>query len=464
VGRVLTTLAVALTAVALAGCGGGDEAPAGAEARGEQVFAEAGCGDCHTLAAAGANGSTGPNLDELRLSADRVERQVRSGGGGMPSFESELDAAEIGALADYVASASHGAHMKPSDAFEPNRVTVADCEKQLDGSCYEQAFGNLAYERGPAVALDEFEAAIRDNPVVESRCHPIAHTIGAGGLLHFDSDLGRAFAAGTAACGSGYYHGLLEWKLAAAPPGSVAAVARTVCADERIVARPFTQYQCVHGLGHGLMLYTKYDLPGALDLCHELPVERDQVSCTGGVFMENQQTSYGAKSKWLKDDDLLYPCTIVETADKLYCYLLVTSHILPHVGSDWGETARWCRKAESGFVEYCFQSMGRDASGYARQEPVKIHRFCAAAGDMRHECLFGAARDILNNDSGDLRSRRLCESSPASARSYCFYGIGSILGIVQPGEAGLAAGCARFAAAGRDREDCLSGGRSTGQP
>ena len=189
------------------------------------------------------------------------------------------------------------------------------------------------------MALKDFEQAISDNPAVEANCHPIAHRIGAGALLHFHSDVGRAFADGTAACGSGYYHGLLEWKLADAAPDEVAGVATAVCADERIRAHPFTHYQCVHGLGHGLMLYSKYDLPHALDLCHELPVEFDAVSCTGGVFMENQQTSYGAKSKWLKDDDLLYPCSIVEKADKLYCYLLVTSYILPKVDGDWSETA-----------------------------------------------------------------------------------------------------------------------------
>ena len=126
------------------------------------------------------------------------------------------------------------------------------------------------------------------------------------------------------------------------------------------------------------MLYAKYDLPSALDLCHELKVESDRVSCTGGVFMENRAASYGAKSKWLKDDDLSIRATSVDTADKLYCYLLVTSHILPAVGSDWARRPRWCRKSEADFVKDCFQSMGRDASGYARQEPAKILGFCAA--------------------------------------------------------------------------------------
>ena len=459
-GRARAIVVVALLSLVAAGCGGEKGGQTAAEAQGAQVFRDAGCGGCHSLAAAGAKGTVGPDLDALQPSADLVEAQVRAGGGGMPAFQSKLDPAEIEAVASYVALSAHRTKSTPNNAFKPDHVTVSDCEKRLDASCYEQAFGNLAYERGPAVALQEFQRAIVENPIVESRCHPIAHRIGAGALLRFDGDVGRAFADGNTACGSGYYHGLLQWKLADVAANEVGSVARDVCTDERIVAEPFTHYQCVHGLGHGLMLYAKYDLPRALDLCHELPVESDSVSCTGGVFMENQQTSFGAKSPWLKDDDLLYPCTIVETADKLYCYLLVTSHILPLVNSDWAETARWCRKSDAEFVKYCFQSMGRDASGYARQDPAMIHGFCAAAGDMRHECLFGAVRDILNNSSGDLRARRLCETAPAAAHAYCVYGIGSILGVVHPRDADLEAACARFAAP-RDRPECLRGAGRT---
>ena len=67
------------------------------------VFASAGCGNCHTLAAANATGAVGPNLDELQPDAATVEEQVRSGGGGMPAFEGELSDDEIAAVAEYVA-------------------------------------------------------------------------------------------------------------------------------------------------------------------------------------------------------------------------------------------------------------------------------------------------------------------------------------------------------------------------
>ena len=71
---------------------------------GAQVFTSSGCGGCHTLKAAGANGAIGPSLDEVRPSAATVAAIVRSGGGSMPSFSSKLSDAQITALANYVSS------------------------------------------------------------------------------------------------------------------------------------------------------------------------------------------------------------------------------------------------------------------------------------------------------------------------------------------------------------------------
>ncbi len=80
--------------------------PAG-DNMGRQVFtelAQPSCTLCHTLADADAAGTIGPNLDELQPDRERIVRAVTSGVGVMPSFEASLTAAEIQAVADYVAS------------------------------------------------------------------------------------------------------------------------------------------------------------------------------------------------------------------------------------------------------------------------------------------------------------------------------------------------------------------------
>jgi mono/diheme cytochrome c family protein len=80
---------------------------AAAEASGEAVFIE-NCGGCHTLAAAGTNGTVGPNLDQLMPGIARVEEQVRNGGGRMPAFEGKLSDAQITAVVEYVSSNAGG--------------------------------------------------------------------------------------------------------------------------------------------------------------------------------------------------------------------------------------------------------------------------------------------------------------------------------------------------------------------
>ena len=73
-------------ALAMAGCGGEETVtptpdtmvgsvaqptvPEGDAAAGKAVFTAAGCGSCHTLAAAGASGQVGPNLDEVLKGKD----------------------------------------------------------------------------------------------------------------------------------------------------------------------------------------------------------------------------------------------------------------------------------------------------------------------------------------------------------------------------------------------------------
>lgn len=453
----VVTVGVALL---ISGCGnkktGSTAGTEGAGSPGAKVFADAGCGGCHTMAAAGASGKVGPSLDELRPNQERVEKQVQTGGNGMPSFAGKLSATQIKDVAGFVATAAGTGQAAGKISFVPDDKKVEECAN--DTGCFEQAFGNLAYDDGPKAALDKLQELSDTDSLVRGDCHPIAHKIGAGGLLHYEGDVGKAFAAGNGTCGSGYYHGLLQWKLAGVRADQVASVARTACNDPEIKSNAFNYYQCDHGLGHGLMLYTSYDLPAALDYCHQLQTEFDQVACSGGVFMENQSSSFGLHTTWLSSKNLLYPCNSkeVQRQDKLYCYLLVTSHILPNVGGDWVKTADWCRRSERGWVEYCFQSYGRDVAGAAVRNPAQMKTLCAMAGSGEKECIYGAIRDVMNNNPQDPQGEAFCKIVKAKFRDYCFFGMGTILGTQHADSAGKQAACEQWAK-GEDLAQCLAG-------
>lgn len=79
-------------------------------AAGAGVFKKAGCGGCHTLAAAHATGTVGPNFDTItpkptfRLATARIT----IGKGVMPSFKGQLSDQEIANVAAYVVKSVGG--------------------------------------------------------------------------------------------------------------------------------------------------------------------------------------------------------------------------------------------------------------------------------------------------------------------------------------------------------------------
>jgi mono/diheme cytochrome c family protein len=84
---------------------GTSAAPANVGTNGEAIF-KANCSSCHTLSAAGATGTIGPNLDQLKPSMAIVVHQVTNGGGVMPAFKGKLSTAQIQAVAKYVSSSA----------------------------------------------------------------------------------------------------------------------------------------------------------------------------------------------------------------------------------------------------------------------------------------------------------------------------------------------------------------------
>ena len=84
------------------------EEPAGDAAAGKQVFAQAGCGGCHTLEAAASSGQVGPNLDDAKPPHDLVIERVTNGAPPMPSFKGQLSDKQIQDVAAFVVQSTSG--------------------------------------------------------------------------------------------------------------------------------------------------------------------------------------------------------------------------------------------------------------------------------------------------------------------------------------------------------------------
>jgi len=451
--RLFSVGVLLVFALAASACGSSKKGAASSSSPGAKVFAKAGCASCHTLKAANAKGQIGPNLDELKPDQATVARQVHNGGNGMPSFKDRLSSSQIDQVASFVAQATKNSGT--SFAFKPDKTTVAECERSSKPFCFRQAFGNISYNEGPVKALALLATDDRTISAVHADCHQISHWVGRAGLLHYKNDAGTALSHGAMTCNSGYYHGVLQLALAGLPRGRVVKKSQHLCDAPAVNTDDFLLYQCVHGLGHGLMIYSNDDLPWSLKTCHKLLTDFDRISCTGGVFMQNLDTTMGV-SKFLSNKNPLYPCNIVLERDKVYCYLMVTSRILTLDGFNWQKTAEWCRKAESGWVATCFQSMGRDASGATRYAAKNTLRLCSYAGKNADECIYGASRDYANNYAGGKEAAALCDMAPKRHRGYCYEGIGTILGAINRETEPRKAAC-RAVTPRRYMADCFRG-------
>jgi hypothetical protein len=342
-------------------------------------------------------------------------------------------------------------------SFKPDDTTLPECSEQ---TCYEQAYGNIAYDEGAPAAFRRLDQQFGAG--ADPNCHRITHAIGAATLARNKGSVARTFAEGSSSCWSGYYHGVLERAFSSVKSynaGSLGAKARGLCSDGKVRASSWLSYQCLHGLGHGLMITTGYRLPLTLDVCNQLATVFARTSCKGGVFMENILTSYGGRSPWVRNDDPLYPCNWVDRKDKFPCYQNAATRIIRIIGLEWEAIAKTCAEAEKEFVSTCFGSYGQNASVTASREPDKIVATCAVARpyEGEQECIRYGAIDITGTYSGGQEAAVLCDSAPSAVRGGCYEAIGLMLRRLKSTGVAQRAECRAIAASARYAASCFAG-------
>jgi hypothetical protein len=344
--------------------------------------------------------------------------------------------------------------------FEVDDTTFADCRTSTGDTraCYEQAFGNLAYRTSAKQALGEAVTQGTTVAEVSADCHRIAHTIGAAVLAREDGDVSVALAEGDSTCWSGFYHGLLERALAPArSTGELGRLIRDLCDPVGKNWPAFTHYQCLHGIGHGLMLRTGYQRDLSLGLCTRLPDAWSRQSCDGGVFMEGFSPSLGDKPPPWDARNPLEPCPSVADIHKLYCYLQVADNLVRGTNYDWKRIAAACmtEKGER-WRAYCFQGFGRQASGNNYGRPAMVARLCLDAGALGEpECVYGAVRDIASQAASGAPAATFCAKVSDRLRPRCYEGMGTIIATLETEEAEIRNRCTEFARA--NRNDCIRG-------
>ncbi len=317
----------------------------------------------------------------------------------------------------------HGADRQLT--YVPQSLSECQQAASSDYQCYAKYYATLAYEQGNDVAFKDMEAAYANDPFVKAECHQLSHIVGRTSFEKTGS-LEKAYAAGNNFCWSGFYHGAIEHAIAKLGATKIKQSTATICQSFATKAQySFDHFNCVHGLGHGLMAVAGYDLHQGLKLCDNTKTPWEQESCYGGIFMENVMVASrgDGTSAFLDPARPLYPCTEVANTYKQQCYLMQTSYILQHNGYDFAATFQECAKADTGFTDTCYQSAGRDASGSTNSDVARTVANCrqAPAGrdDAIRNCMLGAERDFVSYYHSDKQALELCVAFGGDLEPQC---------------------------------------------
>ena len=371
--------------------------------------------------------------------------------------------------------ADHGAHGGTGHAGATGtgptgEGPVPTAQEILDGCAGESAFIRCVTDRllealtahGSVVAFDLLAEAAILNTEVDRQSHPMAHDLGRH-ALHVYGTIRRALETCSYKVFQGCFHGALQEhfeRLSELRPDA----ARGLCPEN---GTRFEIYTCQHGVGHGLVLATHYDLARSLEMCDALDGFFAEQSCYGGAFMENlvayinsetggHAHGHAPDGYWVDRSDPAYPCNAVGSKYRSSCWLLQTSLVLFLNGGDFAAAADVCAGLEATHVQTCFTSLGRDASAYSARDPGNVAAKCALASEdaWRAACIKGFIAEVVLNYADPAVALDVCAQLGAQDKPPCYHGMGVEGKNMVSGER-MADLCARVEAGYED--DCRRG-------
>lgn len=288
--------------------------------------------------------------------------------------------------------------------------------------CYKSYYMNKVLSDGIASAFDDAKRREKTNEYLLSMCHPIAHSIGHAAVKKFDS-VNAAFKQGDGYCWSGYYHGVMEGMIARIGRENLPTEIGNICSSiPGKETYSFDYYNCIHGLGHGVMAVNGIELFDSLDICAKLDGSWEQSSCYGGVYMENVMVEQrGQHTKYLKREDSVYPCNAVKDQYKKDCFMMQTSYMLKVANGDFGKVFEQCSDVEQQFRKACYQSLGRDAASYSLNKIQPTISSCklASSSEAKVNCIIGASKNFVSALHDDKRAISLCNATDAETKMRC---------------------------------------------
>lgn len=249
----------------------------------------------------------------------------------------------------------------------------------------------------PPQAFARFREILKGDPLSYNVCHGIAHQLGHEAFETFG--FAGAMSFQDAMCGGGYIHGVIEGRFGVLQEKEIIAELPTICAEG--------QLSCYHGVGHGLMIATRLNVPSSLAYCDALP-GLGRRNCYDGVWMHlfDKEESGARKDAGQPFDVALIAasserCASAASAYQTSCYFYLPRIFAHAEERPFDEVVRLCETVDGRLGLACAAGSGHSVMKYHIAAPLQALQACDAYQDQEKAgaCQEGGSLYYLFADS-----------------------------------------------------------------
>ena len=275
-------------------------------------------------------------------------------------------------------------------------------------TCLKEASNDFLENFKLKEILDVFEKNERQ-PEFFSLCHTALHFLGQG-VYRKEKNVQEGLSQCSSVCFLACQHGVLEGYLKErnlSLDDDEVLKKKVLVLCQRDAKKVKSSYnECLHGLGHALMFFTEDELPRSLKICDGLSGRDEQQWCYSGAFMENSTSSTNKDhpTKYLKKDDPIYPCNVLDSKYLDMCYALQGFYFAKISNFEIEKTITLCGQVPKSYQASCFRSIGQERVGFT-QDLAIMKDGCdqIEEGDNREACLQGVIVALAERYKGDYK-------------------------------------------------------------
>jgi hypothetical protein len=280
-----------------------------------------------------------------------------------------------------------------------------------------RSYEQILLEESPREALQKLQEDINSKVEIANNCHPIAHKLGQLAFEKYQS-FSEVIVFQNSLCNSGFIHGVIEGRLKGSR--DITTDISGLCNQK--FRNHFEEWQCFHGIGHGVMYFTNNNLPISLQYCSTLDTSSQQQNCANGVYMENFNTNLALhSSEYLKADNSFYPCNDPDFPYKNVCYYSAPIRALDLNQDNYLKTYNDCLEIDSQYINPCIAGIAGNAVKKNFNDVWKVEDICNSFNENYHETCIRSMISMYINMKGSMEdiNRQKCELFDGLNKNYC---------------------------------------------